>query len=82
MNNPFERMAAVNTVRVAYWNLPERVHGDDPRTVFSRLLGACGNVSKRGTSHEDSVRLAALAVALVAAVERAEEASVTAGDAA
>jgi hypothetical protein len=77
--NYFERMAATNAVRIAYWRLPERVHGADPRDAYARLNGALISLGARVPGHDEALQLAALATALVASLDRAETADITSG---
>lgn len=78
----FRMMGVVNQARLRYWALPAVVHTDDPRTAYGRVLSATVGDGP-SFSHESAVNLAALALSLVAAVERSEQASpFTGGEAA
>lgn len=67
---------ALEDVKERYEVLPPVVHTDDPRTLLSRILA--GN--NRELTYEHAVHQAALALALVVAVDRAEQNSITSGD--
>jgi hypothetical protein len=60
--------------------LDAKVGGEDPRTLLSRI--AANAFWTRAPSHERAVTLAATALLLVAAIERAETADITSGEAA
>lgn len=64
---------ALDAVRQRYEQLPPVVHTDDPRTLYSRILA--GNITAEYNgppSYEHAVHQAALSLALVVAIERAE----------
>jgi hypothetical protein len=69
---------AIHAVTSRYYELPPLVHTDTPRTVYSRIISAT-LTPRIPLSHGQAVHLAALAVALVVAVDRAELVDVTSG---
>lgn len=71
---------ALAAVQRRLGHLPARVHTDDPRTAFSRLYAFV--MDWDGLDYGDAVHATALAVALVAAIDRAENARVDTGTAA
>jgi hypothetical protein len=60
-------------------SLPAKVHGEDPKTVLSRIF-AKGIF--HALSYEEAVHMAALWTVLAAAIDRAEVADPNTGDAA
>lgn len=72
-------MSALDDVRRRYEALPARVHTDDPRTVLARITSG---TFAHTITHDEAVQLAALGLALVVAVDRAEMMRVDTGSAA
>jgi hypothetical protein len=56
-------------------SLPERVHAEDPRTVYSRIVAS----GFRPITYAEAVHMAALWTVLAAAIDRAETADPTSG---
>jgi hypothetical protein len=69
---------ALEAVRRTHAALPANVHGEDPRTLQSRILAG----HMRAPSYDEALHLAALSVALVVAIDRAECMDITTGEAA
>lgn len=71
-----------SAVRARYGAL-DRIHGDDPRTAFSRVVGNADSLAGlsrcRPVTYEEAVHAAALAVNLALVVGRAEEADPSSG---
>lgn len=78
-SQPFRMMSAVNAARQRYWRLPAVAHTDDPRTAYSRIISATA-LTEPAIDYDAAVHLAALALNLIAAVDRAQEASPATGE--
>lgn len=74
-----ERMRDYRKRRTAYEELPPAVHTDDPRTLLSRILAGPGPAL---LTYDRAVHQAALSLALVVAIERAETNDPLSGEAA
>lgn len=62
-----------------YDSLPAAVHTEDPRTVLSRIA-ANAFWTKGRPPHERALTLAALGLALLVAVDRADTVDITSGN--